>query len=146
MDGLVIKVRKIQTNDELKLAHKIRYDVFVIGQKVPERDEIDQFEKESFHFLAYADNTPCGAARWRFTDKGVKLERFAVLDRYRSLGVGSALLKEVLMDISKHPMAKGKSLYLHAQLSAMDLYSKFGFKRVGELFKECDIDHYKMVK
>ncbi len=146
MDGPIIKVSKIHSDDEMKLAHKIRYNVFVIGQKVPERDEIDQFENESFHFLAYADNTPCGAARWRFTDKGVKLERFAVLERYRSLGIGSALVKEVLIDIQKQPDAKGKVLYLHAQLSAMDLYNKFGFKQVGELFQECDIDHYKMVK
>jgi GNAT superfamily N-acetyltransferase len=30
-------------------------------------------------------------ARWRKTDKGYKLERFAVLKQYRGLGVGQAL-------------------------------------------------------
>jgi predicted GNAT family N-acyltransferase len=139
-----INVRKVKDADGLELARKIRYDVFVIGQNVPTEEEIDQFEEESFHFLALLDGTPAGAARWRFTDQGIKLERFAVLERFRERGVGSALVEAVLKDIEEHPGAHGKTQYLHAQLSAMRLYSKFGFKREGSMFQECDIDHYKM--
>ncbi len=142
----VIKVYKIQHPHEKELAQKIRYDVFVIGQHVPEEEEIDQFEEESYHFLALADEIPCGTARWRFTENGIKLERFAVLEKYRGLGIGSSLVSVVLKDIANHPDSRGKMLYLHAQLEAMRLYSKHGFKKVGELFQECDIDHYKMIK
>jgi predicted GNAT family N-acyltransferase len=140
-----IIVQKIQNEQELELAHQIRYEVFVIGQKVPEREEIDENEKVSSHFLAYAGDVPCGAARWRFTDNGVKLERFAVLEKYRGQGVGSALVAAVLADVEKDNTTKGKLLYLHAQLSAMPLYSKFGFRPEGPMFQECAIDHYKMV-
>ena len=143
---MVIKVLKVQDQQELDLAQKIRYEVFVIGQNVPANEEIDEFESESFHFLALVNNKPCGAARWRYTDNGVKLERFAVLENFRGLGIGGALVKHVLKDIEQNPNSVGKCLYLHAQLSAMRLYRKFGFKQVGELFQECDIDHYKMVK
>ncbi|NJN27073.1 MAG: GNAT family N-acetyltransferase [Cyclobacteriaceae bacterium] len=138
--------KKIQTADELALAHHIRYTVFVIGQNVPEEDEIDEHEDESIHFLAYVDGVPCGAARWRITENGVKLERFAVLERYRGQGVGSALVATVLADVEKNKAAQGKQLYLHAQLSAMALYSKFGFRPEGPMFQECAIDHYKMVR
>ena len=141
-----IKVVKVHTSKDFDLAKNIRYEVFVIGQNVPADEEIDAFEDESFHFLAFKENEPCGAARWRLTQNGVKLERFAVLEKYRSQGVGSALVTSVLEDINSNPKSKGKLLYLHAQLSAMKLYSKFGFKQVGGLFQECDIDHYKMVK
>lgn len=142
----IITVKKIDTLQDLEKAKNIRYEVFVIGQNVPADEEIDQYEDESFHFIAYADDIPCGAARWRFTDIGIKLERFAVLEAYRGHGVGSALVSIVLDDIRKNPKSKGKPLYLHAQLDAMNLYGKFGFIKVGELFQECEIDHYKMVK
>lgn len=141
-----IKVLKVHTSKDLDLAKNIRYEVFVIGQNVPAEEEIDAFEDESFHFLALKDGQPCGAARWRYTEKGIKLERFAVLDQFRGCGIGSALVASVLEDISSNPKSREKLLYLHAQISAMRLYSKFGFKQVGELFQECDIDHYEMVK
>jgi predicted GNAT family N-acyltransferase len=141
-----IKVKKIQAAGDFETAHNIRYEVFVIGQNVPEDMEYDEFEDVSTHFLAYAGETPCGTARWRITENGIKLERFAVSEKYRGLGVGSALVANVLEDIAKRPEAKGKPLYLHAQISAMNLYAKFGFKQKGEIFQECDIDHYKMYR
>jgi len=141
-----IEVKKIHTYLDVQQAQEIRCKVFVIGQNVPAEEEIDKFEEESFHFLAHIDGTPCGAARWRITKKGVKLERFAVLEKYRGCGVGSALVDAVLNDIDSNPEASGKQLYLHAQLSAMKLYSNFGFRKVGELFQECEIDHYQMLK
>lgn len=146
MTDLHIEVHKISSDDDIHVAQQIRYDVFVIGQHVPAEEEIDQYEKICHHFLAKADGIPCGAARWRITDNGVKLERFAVLEKYRGMGVGSALVDAVLKDIESYPEAKGKQLYLHAQISAMPLYQKFGFIREGEMFQECDIDHYAMKK
>ena len=140
-----ITVAKVADPEQLKMAQKIRYDVFVIGQRVPEEEEIDQYEDDCTHFLAYMDGTPCGAARWRFTDEGAKLERFAVLQDFRGLGVGSALVASVMDDIEKHLDFNG-NFYLNAQLSAIPLYAKFGFEKVGPMFQECDIDHYKMVK
>ena len=85
-----------------------------------------------------------GTARWRITSNGVKLERFAVLADARGQGVGQALVKAVLADIQAKPEAALKSKYLHAQLSAVPLYSKFGFNKVGDIFEECNIMHYKM--
>ena len=141
-----VSVKRVTSSEDLKTAQQIRYTVFVIGQHVPVEEEIDGFEDESCHFLAFIDNVPCGAARWRKTSFGVKLERFAVLDTYRSKGVGSALVQAVLDDIFSTPENHELTMYLHAQLDAVPLYEKFGFKKVGELFQECDIDHFKMVR
>ena len=141
-----IKAYKIQSEQDFETAKKIRYQVFVIGQNVPAEEEIDAFEEQSFHFLAMVNNIPCGAARWRFTENGIKLERFAVLEKYRGMGAGSALVEAVIEDIKLHSESSGKSIYLHAQVSAMKLYSKFGFKQTGKLFQECEIDHYKMIR
>lgn len=142
-----MQVKKIIEPRELQQAFGIREKVFVLEQKVPKEEEYDEFEDTSRHFLAMDEQgQPCGTARWRFTDKGVKLERFAVLKECRGRGVGQALVVAVLEDINRHPQAEGKAIYLHAQLSAIPLYDKFGFVKEGEQFSECDILHYRMIK
>jgi len=139
-----LRVEKITDKALLEEAFAIRHQVFVVEQNVNPAQERDNFEETSNHFMAYLDKTPVGAARWRVTDYGVKLERFAVLSQYRGQGIGQALVAEVLKDINAHPEAACKVKYLHAQLSAVGLYSKFGFEKVGDLFEECFIQHYKM--
>lgn len=141
----MITVKVVQTQDELKQIFKIREEVFVKEQEVDPKEEYDEFEDNSIHFIATDDeNIPCGTARWRHTGHGIKLERFAVLKSHRGQGVGYALVNEVLEDIAKKPDTSGKLLYMHAQLGAVSLYEKFGFKKKGEQFEECNIMHYQM--
>ncbi len=137
-------MEKVLTEEQINTIFKIREDVFVIEQEVDPSEEYDEFESSSTHFLAKVNGQPAGTARWRFTEKGVKLERFAVLKPMRSKGVGLALVKAVVEDIAAHSESKGKKLYMHAQLDAMPLYAKFGFQKVGEMFEECNIQHFKM--
>jgi predicted GNAT family N-acyltransferase len=140
----LITIKEINNQKDLKKAQAIRYEVFVIGQKVPVEDDIDEYEKDSIHYLAFLNNDPVGAARWRFTEKGVKLERFAVLEDYRGRGIGSSLVVRILSDIKKHPEARGKTVYLHAQMEAIPLYRKFGFIKYGDMFDESGLMHYAM--
>lgn len=129
---------------ELQTARAIRHKVFVEGQGVPAEKEHDQHDlTDARHYLARAaDGTPCGAARWRLTEKGVKLERFAVLAEFRNQQVGAALLQAVLRDVAaEHPAAE---VYLHAQLAAVNFYLRHGFTTVGERFTEAGIEHYQM--
>lgn len=139
-----LKVEKIIRDDQLKAAFWIREQVFVLEQEVDPKAEYDEFESISKHFLAYFEGKPAGTARWRITPNGVKLERFAVLADFRGKGVGHALVAAVLKDIGENPDTDSKTKYLHAQLTAIPLYSKFGFEKVGELFEECNIWHYQM--
>ncbi|MFA0960797.1 GNAT family N-acetyltransferase [Roseivirga sp. BDSF3-8] len=141
---MLIEVVHANTPDQLSDVFSIRERVFVEEQEVSREDEYDQFEDTSTHFLAMADGKPAGTARWRFTEKGIKLERFAVDKPYRGKGVGAALVQAVMDNISQHPEAKGRTLYLHSQLKAMPLYARFGFKKKGEMFEECGIQHFTM--
>ena len=142
----MIKVIKVISGADLESVFNIRETVFVKEQEVPQEEEYDDFEESSTHFLAMVGNEPAGTARWRTTDKGIKLERFAVLKSFRGMGVGQALVKTVLEDIMLQPENKRKLLYLHAQLPAVPLYAKFGFIKEGEQFMECNIAHYAMKK
>jgi predicted GNAT family N-acyltransferase len=134
-----IQIQLITTSDMLQQAFNIRREVFVIEQMVSETEEYDQ-EDISTHFIALYDGLPVGTARYRTTPNGIKLERFAILKSFRSLGVGSAILQHILQALS----AFEGLIYLHAQLTAMGLYSKFGFEAIGEQFDEAGIQHYKM--
>lgn len=140
-----VKVQRVESEQYLKKAHAIRKEVFVEEQKVPLRDEIDEHESESYHYVAFDEQGDAvGACRWRHTENGYKLERFAVLKSCRGKGVGYALLEKVIEEISLDGKASPKHLYLHAQLGAIPLYEKFDFKKVGEQFSECNIWHYHM--
>jgi predicted GNAT family N-acyltransferase len=135
----MITVEPIKSADLLAEAHKIRKTVFVIEQNCPEDIEWE-FEEESNHYIALWNNEPAGTARWRKTNNGIKLERFAVLKEYRNKEVGKTLLLRIVADTN----SLVEKRYLHAQLPAKNFYSRHGFKPVGEHFWEADIEHVKM--
>lgn len=138
MPGM-IEVKKVNDADEFEKVFAIRKRVFVDEQGCPPELEWEH-EEESVHFLALMDGIPAGASRWRKTDNGYKLERFAVLKEFRGMGVGQALVSTVLKDLPQD----ATYAYLHAQLAAMALYAKFGFIKEGEQFEEAGIQHFKM--
>ena len=141
---IMITVHQVETPADLAAAFAIREKVFVDEQQVVTRsEENDAFDDTARHYLAKADGMPCGAARWRKTDKGVKLERFAVLPQFRNQEVGSHILQRVVADVKA--VYPTETMYLHAQVPAVNFYARQGFEKVGEIFSECDIDHYKMV-
>ncbi len=130
---------------DLDAAFTIRKKVFVEGQGVPATLENDAHDRtDARHYLARtADGTPAGAARWRETENGVKLERFAVLEGFRNQEIGATLLHAVLADVQAElPDAE---IYLNAQLRAVPFYERHGFRKEGEVFEEANIQHYRMV-
>jgi len=136
-----IQVNKVTDPASLEKVFAIRREVFVGEQNCPPELEWEH-EDESTHFLATVDGVPAGASRWRKTDNGYKLERFAVLKPYRGLGVAQQLVRTVLDDLP----ADAGYIYLNAQLLAIGLYEKFGFVKTGPQFEEAGIQHYKMEK
>src|SRR5437868_5236515 len=92
-----------------EIAFDIRRKVFVDEQHVSREEEYDQFETASTHYLVYLDDAAVGTARWRKTNKGIKLERFAVLKEHRNSGAGTVILDQVLEDVA----SLGDQVYLH---------------------------------
>lgn len=135
------QVKKVTDPADLEKVFAIRREVFVGEQKCPPELEWEH-EEESNHFLATVNGEPAAASRWRKTDKGYKLERFAVLKKFRGNGIGQALVKAVLNDLPKD----ADYVYLHAQIQAVTLYERFGFEKTGPEFEEAGIRHYKMIK
>lgn len=135
----MIEIRQVTTPEELAAVHEIRRIVFVEEQHCPPDLEYEN-EDVSTHYIAYSDGQPVGTARWRITDKGYKLERFAVLYEFRTKQVGTALLKAVIDGLPD----REHEVYLHAQVYVKDFYKKLGFESVGDHFWEAGIEHVKM--
>ncbi len=146
IDSPTLTIRKATNPSELRHAFQIRETVFVKEQGVSPEEEYDEHDQSATHLIVYdTEEVPCGTARWRQTDRGIKLERFAVLRSHRGLGVGRLLLDTILWDIEEDPNVTQQLVYLHAQTPAVDFYKKFGFDQVGDEFEECAIKHYEMV-
>jgi len=119
---------------------EIRRKVFIEEQQVPEELEWDDDDKTCVHVLVTDDNTPIATGRIKMDGH---IGRMAVLKEYRNKGVGSEVL-QALIKFSK--TLKMKSVYLHAQTSAIPFYEKHGFKISSEEFMDAGIPHKTMEK
>ena len=139
MDNEII-VKVADSPQSMEAIFEVRRTVFVIEQSVSEEEEYDEFESSSTHLFATCDNQVVGTCRFRNTSYGIKLERFAVLNEYRTQYVGASLLKAALAAVDHDRM-----IYLHAQVQVVDFYKKYGFNPVGDQFEEAGIQHFKMI-
>ena len=137
---MVINIKTVTTKKDKYKCFSIRQNVFVKEQNISEKIEFDDEDVDAKYFIAKYKNIFVGTARYRLTDYGIKLERFAVLKSYRNHGVGKKLALYILNSIKDE-----KLIYLHAQESVIDFYSKLGFKRIGSQFFEAEIPHQKMI-
>lgn len=137
---MVINIKTATTKKDKDKCFSIRRNVFVNEQNILEKIEFDDESIDATYFIAQYKNIYVGTARYRLTDFGIKLERFAVLKSYRNLGVGKQLALYILNSIKNQ-----KLIYLHAQETVINFYSKLGFKKSGSQFFEAEIPHQKMI-
>lgn len=139
-------VREVRTAEEKEHSRLVRSRVFIEEQKVPAELEYDGYDEDpqTFHFIAYTNNIPEGAARLRpYSPTIGKVERVAVLKEARGKGLGVLLMKA----IEDQAVRKGYSrLKLNAQLHAEPFYRRIGYTPVGDVFIEADIEHIAMEK
>lgn len=121
-------------------ARGVRWRVFVEEQGVPATLERDPHDASCPYVLALLDGEPVGAARYRETEAGTKIERVAVLAEHRGCGAGAGMVRYVLAQLPP-----GRSVYVHAQQSATAFWARMGFAEEGAAFVEAGIGHRRMV-
>jgi predicted GNAT family N-acyltransferase len=118
---------------------RIRQQVFVMEQNVPEARERDDLDASCWHVLAHDDaGQPIGCGR--LTPEH-KIGRMAVLREWRGQGVGVALLRELV--------ARARSLGwpeagLASQVGAIAFYERAGFVAYGDDFEDAGLQHRSM--
>lgn len=119
--------------------HQIRHKVFVEEQDIPAKDELDDKDATSEHFLLLINERPVATAR--LTQDG-HLGRLAVLKPLRGKGLAKKLLLRILEHCRRINL---RQVHLNAQINAVNLYAQLGFKVNGEEYDEVGIIHVPML-
>lgn len=120
-------------------ARLVRHEVFVREQNVPAEIELDQYDAESIHAVAYDDlGRPVGTGRLL---RDAHIGRMAVLAVCRGKGVGSRLLTSLIDEARRlhYP-----HVALSAQVHARAFYEAHGFMPEGEHYLDAGIEHVMM--
>ncbi len=140
-----LTIKKVSWQTHKNQLRKLRHDVFVKEQHVSEKEEWDNNDETAIHFLCL-DNPSFGnieepIATARLLPSG-QIGRMAVAKNYRNSGLGKKILNTVL---SCDEAKKHKTLFLHAQLSAIPFYEKLGFTIKNDIeFEDAGIMHKTM--
>ncbi|QWD95616.1 GNAT family N-acetyltransferase [Polynucleobacter sp. MG-Unter2-18] len=134
----------IKTWQDAKLdAYSIRKRVFIEEQGVPEEMELDEFDLNAQHALAYADSECIGTARLvTLAGNRGRIGRMAILPKHRGDGIGKQLLGALLKACQSQGI---EQIELHAQVTVIPFYEQFGFIAQGDIYDEAGIPHRDMI-
>jgi len=126
---------------DLAEIRRVRTQVFIVEQAVPEDLEWDDDDIRCDHVLA-RDREGAAIATGRVSPEG-KIGRMAVLENWRGQGVGAAVLRNLIERARERGM---REVHLNAQVRAMRFYQAAGFRPFGEEFDEAGIAHMAMTR
>lgn len=120
-------------------AEPLRFAVFVEEQNVPAEIELDSFDAQSVHAVAFnASGEAVGTGR--LLPDG-HIGRMAVAQSARRAGVGSALLMTLMNEARRRGHAQA---LLSAQTHAAGFYRKHGYSVQGGEYDDAGIPHVDM--
>ena len=120
-------------------AFRLRREVFIVEQNVPEDEEFDAYDLAATHVVAIADGEVCGTLRIIHDPEHIKIGRVVVAIPARGKGVASAMIAHAI-GLQK-PASR---FYLTAQVDKTALYGKFGFVAFGDIFDDGGMPHIAM--
>ena len=82
-----------------KSCRLIRETVFILEQKIDSSLEWDNVDNLSTHVLLRNNILDIGCARFFYKENYIKLERMAILKKYRKQGFGSLLIESIVKHI-----------------------------------------------
>ncbi|MFW8589363.1 GNAT family N-acetyltransferase [Glaciecola sp. 2405UD65-10] len=132
--------------NELYDALKLRSDVFVVEQTCiyPDLDNKDCVDN-AHHLLAYKGTDLVAYARLlppSISYDNVSFGRVAVAEKYRSLGLGRSLMKEILIHCDA--LWPNQDIDIGAQEYLREFYTSFGFEVISNMYLEDGIEHIDM--
>jgi len=134
----------VASDVELQEAFEVRRQVFVREQGISEGLVFDEHDEEALHMVVKDGERVIGTARVQFpATNQAKLERMAILKRYRREGIGRGFL--LFLDaVWKDKQVQ--QVILHAQFKVVPFFKSCGFDEAGLPFREAGIKHVKMHK
>jgi predicted GNAT family N-acyltransferase len=133
------KIKKELEND----AKKLRKEVFVVEQKIPEYIEFANNEEEFSHFMLFIKDKLICYAKIKITEMEFTIERLAVIKEKRQKGYGRAMIEWC----EREALANGcVRIRINSPSHAIEFYRKFGYKVYGRSYFKSKIKYKKMIK
>jgi predicted GNAT family N-acyltransferase len=133
-------IARLAGSPDMDEVFALRYEVFVVGQDVPEELERDDLDDHSDHAVAIVDGIVMGTGR--LLPDGT-IGRMAVSDSARGRGLGAA----VLAVLEERARDRGlPAVELHAQVHALGFYERYGYVPFTDVYLEAGIEHRSMRK
>jgi predicted GNAT family N-acyltransferase len=120
-------------------ARAVRFDVFVIEQKIPVELEWDDMDEHCLHAVAYNEGG-LAIGTGRLLPDG-HIGRMAVKSSGRGEGIGTAILEALMAQARQRGDTE---VMLNAQRQAEAFYRRYGFTPDGDEFYEAGIAHICM--
>lgn len=142
---MVIKITQFQDNTNLfwNSVKELRRSVFVEEQGMNEHIVQDEFDTNCTHVLCMYDHEVIASCRVRIEDTKAYIERVIVSKYHRKKSFASRVLQEAMDFIKEEDVY---SIEITAQVHAVGLYERFGFKPVSEVFDYLGIAHVRMMQ
>ncbi|MBI3675311.1 MAG: GNAT family N-acetyltransferase [Proteobacteria bacterium] len=110
----------------------------MLEQSCPYDEEFDGNDRTGSHIIGYVDGEPAATIRIRYFADFVKLERLAVLPRFRR----TLIAKEVIEAAVNFCRRKGyRTIYGHAQKRLVPFWTRFGFQPLAKNYRLIFSDH-----
>ena len=134
------QIQQTTWQQDKELLSNIRYQVFVVEQKVPIELEIDDDDPLAAHVLCLADGQPVGTGRILLDGH---IGRLAVLQAHRKKGYGNKLLDHLELIAQENGLTE---VFLNAQITAIPFYEKRRYMIISDIFDDAGIPHQTMRK
>ena len=137
-----IHLLKLNFNDpDFSIIENIRRIVFTDEIGILESELFDDYDKTSDHFILFDGANIVGSVRIIIIDQQLKLERMAILKKFRSKNYG----KDCILQLREYYLNQGYSkIILDSIYSVRGFYKKCNFIEEGEIFQRVGIDHIRM--
>ena len=139
---MLLDIRFTQNNKDMLSCLDLRRTVFIEEQNVPENEEVDGDDPDCDHILFTVSDIPVGAARLKYYNDFIKVQRVCVLKNYRGQGIGSKIINFIIRHVEKNDIRS--SVRLGSQIHALEFYKRLGFIEFGEEYLDAGILHKDM--
>ncbi|PRX29338.1 hypothetical protein BX659_11082 [Orenia metallireducens] len=109
----------------------LRYENFFKDLSLPREIVADSNEEESSHLVCINSERVLGYGRLTIDQNISQISQVVVDLEVRGQGIGEEIIRRLIERVIENNSDK---IYLNARLDAIDFYTKFDFKAVGEVF------------
>ncbi|MFO1184512.1 MAG: GNAT family N-acetyltransferase [Bauldia sp.] len=143
--GPVVRSKVVHTLEEMMKVFSIRSAVYMEEQNCPYEEEFDGNDFSGTHLLGSIDGEPAGCLRIRYFGDFAKIERVAVLGRFRHRGLGRKLVVAAV-ELCR---AKGyRRIYAHARRSLLSFWQRLEFAPLPDAapFAFSDFEYVEIIR